>query len=295
MNCLSVGLLGVVLTVSSCLSVNAEPLHWAGCGITKKAFMAELAKAFETKTGTKIELEGGGAAKGIRGAGDKSVHLGGTCRPRLPGLRSEAITRLNPVAWDALVVITHPDNPVSDITLEQLRGIYQGHVTNWRQLGGLNRPLELQIRSGKESGVGRTLRELVFMDVEKDFVAATVHPSSGPLEEAIQRNGNAIGVTGVSSAKKRTVKILRLEDREPDYDNIRSGAYLLYRPLYIAYNPSNARYDEVAKFIEFAHSREGRRIIRDQGSVPYLDAVHLTRKQREQWENASSSGLAISH
>ena len=285
---------GFLMTTLICFPYNsatAEPLHWAGCGITKKAFMAELAKAFEAKTGTKIVLEGGGAAKGIRRAGDKSVHLGGTCRPRLPGQRSEAVTRLNPVAWDALVVITHPDNPVSDITLDQLRGIYEGRITNWLQLGGPSRPLELQIRSGKQSGVGRTLRELVFMDVEKNFVAAAVHPSSGPLEKAVEGNRNAIGVTGVSSAKKRALKILKLEGRDPDYDNIRSGDYLLYRPLYIAYNPSNERYVEVAKFIEFAHSAAGREIIRDQGSVPYLDAVHLTRKQREQWEDASSSGL----
>lgn len=288
------GLLTTVLMFLTCLSATAEPLHWAGCGITKKAFMAELAKAFEAKTGTSIVLEGGGAAKGIRRAGDKSVHLGGTCRPQLPGLRSEAVTRLNPVAWDALVVITHPDNPVSDITLDQLRGIYEGRITNWRQLNGPNRPLELQIRSGKQSGVGRTLRELVFMDVEKDFVAAAVHPSSGPLEKAVQSNPNAVGVTGVSSAKKRPLKILTLEGREPDYDNIRSGAYLLYRPLYIAYNPSNERYREISEFIDFAHSKIGRQIIRDQGSVPYLDAVHLTRNQREQREKAADSGLASS-
>jgi len=285
------GLLITILTFAHFLSATAEPLHWAGCGITKKAFMAELAMAFEAKTGTQIILEGGGAAKGIRRAGDKSVHLGGTCRPRLPGLRSEAVTRLNPVAWDALVVIAHPDNPVSDITLEQVRDVYEGRITNWRQLGGASRPLELQIRRGKQSGVGRTLRELVFRDVEKNFVAAAVHPSSGPLEKAVEGNLNAIGVTGVSSAKKRALKILKLEGRAPDYDNIRSGDYLLYRPLYIAYNPSNERYAEVAKFIDFAHSATGRKIIREQGSVPYLDAVHLTRRQREQWEDASSSGL----
>jgi phosphate transport system substrate-binding protein len=57
-----------------------EPLIWAGCGITKKAFMAELAKAYEQDTGIKINLEGGGAAKGIRRTGAQTADLGRVCR-----------------------------------------------------------------------------------------------------------------------------------------------------------------------------------------------------------------------
>lgn len=268
-----------------------DPLIWAGCGITKKAFMAELAKAYEQDTGIKINLEGGGAAKGIRRTGAQTADLGGTCRPRLPGHPEEAHTQLNPVAWDALVVITHSDNPVQDITLEQMRAVYEGRITNWRALGGPDRPLELQVRAGKQSGVGRTLRELVFADLDQDFVAAAVHPSSGPLEQAVEEHPNAIGVTGISSARKRNVKILRLEGREPDYANIRSGDYLLYRPLYIAYSASNPRHAEVQRFIDFAHSRKGREVIRNQGAVPYLDALHLTRKQRSQWLQARDGGV----
>jgi phosphate transport system substrate-binding protein len=106
------------------------------------------------------------------------------------------------------------------------------------------------------------------------------------LEKAVEANANAAGVTGVSSARKRNVKILQLQGKEPSYDNIRSGEYLFYRPLYIAHNPSHPRYSEVKKFVDFAHSREGRKIIRKQGVVPYLDALHLIRKQREQWERS---------
>ncbi len=263
-----------------------EPLTWAGCGITKKSFMAEMAAAYQAKYGTEIILEGGGAAKGIRRVGDKSVNIGGSCRPKLPGNQEELATQLNPVAWDALVVIVNPDNPVENVTINQIRDIYEGKITNWKQIGGPDRPLELQIRRGKQSGVGRTLRELAFGDFDKDFVSDHVHKSSGPLEKAVEDNPNAVGVTGVSSARKRNVKVLKLEGKEPNYDNIRSGEYHFYRPLYIAHNPSNPRYAEVKKFIDFAHSREGRAIIRKQGAVPYLDALHLIRKQREQWQRS---------
>lgn len=282
-----VTLLSISLLCSVALA-EQKTLTWAGCGITKKAFMAELAAAYENKTGVKIILEGGGAAKGIRRVSDRSVALGGTCRPKLPHNDEEARTRLIPVAWDALTVIVHPDNPVQNITLRDLKALYQGERTNWKDLGGKDQPVDLLVRRGKFSGVGRTLRELVFSDYDKEFVSEHVYKSSGPLEKAVETNPNAIAVTGVSSARKRAVKILALNGKEPTYDNIRNGDYLLYRPLYITANPGHPQYREVKKFIDFAHTRQGRDIIRHAGSVPYLDALNLVRRQRQQWADAWS-------
>lgn len=264
----------------------AEPLTWAGCGITKLAFMAELASSYEKKTGIPIVLEGGGATKGIRRVAEKSVAIGGTCRAKIDGVADESATRLNPVAWDALVVIVHPDNPVKNLSMAQLRAVYEGRIDNWRKLGGSDQPLHLMVRQGKISGVGRTLRDLVFHDLDKDFVAYEAHKSTGPLEQAVERDPLAIAVTGVGSAHKRAVAILQLEGKEPSYSNISSGDYLLYRPLYIAFNPAHPRADEIQQFLDFAHSRTGRDIIRRAGAVPYLDAIHLVRKQREQWDRA---------
>ena len=275
----------VVFLFSTALHAGTT-LNWAGCGITKKAFMAELAAAYEKKTGVHIELEGGGAAKGIRRVGDRSVAIGGSCRPKLPGVTEEMRARLNPVAWDALSVIVHPDNPVDNITLDQLRAVLEGRITNWKALGGPDKPLQLLARRSRFSGVGRVLRELVFNDYEKEFKATTFYKSSGPLEKAVEQNPCALGVTGVSSAGKRKVKLLSLNGKAPDYEHIRSGEYLLYRPLYITFNPAHPQYREVKRFIDFAHSRAGREIIRNAGSVPYLDALGLIRRQREQWEEA---------
>lgn len=276
-------ILSLAMCCLSYAATAAEPLHWAGCGITKKAFMAELAKRYEQVSGTPIVLEGGGAAKGIRKVANKTVALGGTCRPKLPNHAEESAARLNPVAWDALSVIVHKNNPVSDLSLEQLRQLYRGEITNWAELGGPNQPVHLLIRKGRYSGVGRILRELVFADYEAEFVSNHVFPSSGPLEKAIEADPWAIGVTGISSARKRDVKLLSLNGRLPSYDNIRDGNYLLYRPLYITYSPAHPRYREVRRFLDFAHSRQGRDIIRRSGAVPYLDAIGLIRKQKEQW------------
>lgn len=267
-------------------STTDEPLVWAGCGITKLAFMSELASAYSKKYGTDIILEGGGATKGIRRINNQEVDIGGSCRSKIAHHPDEARAKLNPVAWDALVVIVHKDNPLTNITIEQLKDIYEGRIKNWRKLGGPDQPIELQVRKGNESGVGRTFRELIFGDVDKTFIAHKIHPSTGPLEKEVEKNRNAIAVTGISSSRKRDIKIVSLNDKEPSISNIRNGEYILYRPLYIVYNIRNPRLGEIKRFINFAHSPQGRAIIRAQGAVPYLDAINLVQKQREQWQKS---------
>ncbi|BAO45298.1 phosphate ABC transporter substrate-binding protein [Thiolapillus brandeum] len=258
-------------------------LHWAGCGITKKAFMKELSTEYEKIYGVPFVLEGGGATKGIRRVKNRSVDLGGSCRPKLSGVAEERFVHMTPVAWDALVVMVHKDNPVSDISLGQIKDLYEGKITNWKELGGNDAPVELLVRKGKISGVGYTLRRLIWGDPNQEFKGSKEYPSSGPLEKAVETNPNAIGISGISSASKRNVKLLSVEGKTPSFENIQSGNYLMYRPLYITYmTRNNPRIREVKRFISFALSKRGRAIIRAQGVVPYLDAVGLTAKQKAQ-------------
>ncbi len=261
--------------------VQAEAnLKWVGCGITKKAFMAELAAAYEAKTGVKIKIEGGGATRGIREtiAMDSDADMGGTCRFLMHSEQTGQAIKAEPVAWDALVVITHKDNPVNDISLENLRAVYRGQITNWKELGGPDRTLKLFVRKGKISGVGRTLRKLVLDDYDADITSTYEFKSSGPLEKAVEQDVNALGVTGISSARRRNVKILSLDGKFPSYENIKSGEFVLYRPLYIVVNHLKSDADDVEQFVGFALSDEGRKIIRENGTVPYRDGYRLIQK-----------------
>lgn len=287
-----------ILWVLSCLMVGVvhaadEPktLSWVGCGITKKAFMQELAAAYEKQTGIKIDIQGGGATKGIRDVASGKADMGGSCRFKIEGEQSEENAELHPVAWDALVVITHKDNPVDNITLDQVRGLYLGKITNWSELGGQDAPIELYVRRGKISGVGRAIRELIFADYDQEFVTPHVVNSSGPLEKAVETDINAVGITGISSARKRDVKTLTLEGKEASYENIKNGEYLLYRPLYLAANPASGNYEDVKRFIAFAYSETGREIIKQNGAVPYRDALVLVMKQIDQAKRARERGL----
>ena len=242
---------------------DANVLHWAGCGITKKAFMAELA--------------GGGATKGIRETADLKVDMGGTCRMTLPETDSRELhVTLHPVAWDALTVIAHKSNPVHNLSTEQIRDIYLGKITNWKQVSGPDQPIHLFVRQGHISGVGYAIRQYLFQDSSVDFASSHVVPSSGPLEKAVETDPLAMGITGVSSARKRDVALVAIDGREPTVENVKNGSYGLYRPLYLVSSASPS--PSVKHFIEFAQSEEGRQVLRSNGTVPYMDAPKLMTK-----------------
>ena len=270
----------------------AETIQWAGCGISKKAFMTELAKAYTKKTGIKVKLSGGGATKGIRNAAKGTIDIGGACRVALERHPEERDAFQIPVAWDALVAFVHKDNPVDNITFKQLNQVYLGKITNWKQLGGKDAPLELYVRRGKMSGVGRTLRELVFANYDQEFKATYVVKSSGPVEKGVLKNLNGFGVSGISSAKKRNFKLLKLDGKAPTYENIKNGSYALYRPLYLVIKRGN-KTPLIRDFITYAVSSEGQKIIRAQGTVPYSEALHLVMKQLDQYDRANKQGLSL--
>ncbi len=265
----------------------ATILHWVGCGITRKAFMTALADAYQEKYGIPIQVEGGGATRGIRDVLSGQASLGGSCRSPLPTNALESAISLYPIAWDALVVIVHPDNPLEDISLQQLHDLYAGKLKYWDELNSNmpHKPIRLFTRKGKISGVGYTLRQKLFADTSVDFPDAHVFKSSGPLEKTLEKDPWAIAVTGISSARKRNLKIVSLNGLQPTYENIQSGDYLMYRPLYLTFNPTLPAYREVKKFIRFAHSREGREIVRANGVVPYLDAIDLLQIQTSERNN----------
>jgi phosphate transport system substrate-binding protein len=281
------GLLGLMTN----LAYAETTISWAGCGISRNAFMEELAEAFKNETGINIDLVGGGATRGIRETASMGADMGGTCRLPLDGEAAEVGAYLEPVAWDALVVMVHKDTPVDNITLEQVRDMFLGRITNWNQLGGPDMPMQVFARQGKISGVGHTIRRLVYANMDQEFTATRFFPSSGPLERAIEETPWSIGITGISSAQKRDVKILKLDGLEPNYENIRSGAYTLYRPLYVVSNPNNPKINEVQQFVRFVGTRQGRAVIRQNGCVPYTDALALIMKQLDQERRARDMGL----
>ena len=283
-------LFAAALMTSASTMVNAEELSWTGCGISKKAFMTEMAKAYEAKTGVTVKLSGGGATKGIRAVSAGTSNLGGSCRHWLKGVSGdihpeEKDAELIQVAWDALVVIAHPDNSVNNVTLAQLKDVYSGKISSWSDLGGEDKRIGLVVRDGKTSGVGYMLRQLVFGDPNYEFGARSLKvKSTGPLEKKVESMKTAFAVDGISSAKHRKVKFLSIDGIEPTKANIASGSYSLYRPLYLAVNKQNTSAAS-KKFVDFVLSDEGQAVISQQGTVNLKEGAAL----KPLWEGKKKS------
>lgn len=262
-------------------------ITWTGCGISKLGFMQELVKAYEAESGVKIELEGGGATKGIRQVASSNSQLGGSCRMPLVtevadgSLQVEGAekqVKMIPMGWDALVAITHKDNQLIDgITHEQLRQVLTGKITHWNQLGANSKePIHLYVRTGKISGVGLTLRQQLFNNTHQEFSKqATYLPSSGKIEKAVEQDPYGLAVSGISSSRHRQLKLLKLEGVAPTMQALKSGQYMLYRVLFLVTPPDYRERPELQQFVDFALSSKGQQVIRDAGTLPYRYGLGL--------------------
>ncbi|MBC8413419.1 phosphate ABC transporter substrate-binding protein [bacterium] len=268
-------LIMLALLFTAVLSAEASQLTWAGCGISKNAFMKEMSQAYKDKTGVDIQLRGGGATKGIRTIADGTNDIGGACRHKMD-IPEEAGAVMHHVAWDALVIIVNKANPIDGLTSDQVRDIYTGKIKNWKELGGTDDIIKLHVRKGKSSGVGMTLRQSLFKDVNAKFTDnAIVKKSSGPLEKAVSNLTTAIGATGISSAVKRDdIKILAIDGVMPTKEGVMTGKYPFYRPLYLVSNLQAT--DEVKKFIDFVKSSEGQSIISSEGTINIAEGSKLS-------------------
>lgn len=265
----------------------ARELRWTGCGITQNAFMQEIAAAYRKKTGITIKISGGGATLGIRAAAAGTSDMGGTCRNWLGGPDNkhplEADAELVQVAWDALVVVINQDNPINDIRQEDLLKIYDGKIVSWKELGGKDQRIALVTRSEDYSGVGYMFRLLVFNDPHYVFKARSFKvKSTGPLEKKIAATATALGIDGISSARRTKLKILSLNGVAPTKKNIASGLYPLFRPLYIAVNAKADK--ETREVIDFILSKEGQEIISAQGTVNLEEGKALEPLWRKRTE-----------
>jgi len=167
------------------------------------------------------------------------------------------------VAIDALTPIVHPSNPVSDLTIEQLSLIYQGKITNWKELGGKDMKI-IVISRDTSSGTYESWQEKI-LHKEKVTPKAQLQASSGAVVQAVSKNRFAVGYVGIGYLNK-SVKALKVSGIEASARNSLEGKYPIARPLYMFTDgqPTGA----VADYIKFVLSAEGQNIVKKEGFVP---------------------------
>jgi phosphate transport system substrate-binding protein len=240
-------------------------------------FMRDLAVLFEARTGIRTELRLADTSTAIRATARGDSHLGGATRPALPDPRETGVT-LYPVAWDALAIITHPDNTVDNITLADLGAVLAGDLDNWQALGGADTPIALLLPADPMSGVRYNL-DAALTDATNASATGYAGPDLQAVRTGVAANPGALGVTSLASLHNnegRAVKVLDLEGVSPSPEALVAGDYLLFQPLQLALRETGG---PAERFVRFAQSPVARRILRRNGAVPYMDGLNLVGQQ----------------
>ena len=172
------------------------------------------------------------------------------------------------IAVDSLVVIVHPENPVQQLTIEQMADIYSGKIRNWSQVGGADAPINLHdFRDG--SGTRSSFVNAIFGGNQKALKNATIQPNNAQMSDTINKDPNAIGYVGY--AFQRGAKALPLVNEcgitmTPDSFSVRTEEYSLQRRLYL-YNVAHGLSDDAGAFVKYAQSAEADEMIEKSGFI----------------------------
>jgi phosphate transport system substrate-binding protein len=209
--------------------------------------------------GTTVDVQGGGSAAGIMAAQTGTADIGMSSRD----LSGDELSLWHvQIATDGLVIIVNKDNPITGLTMDQVRDIYTNTITNWSQLGGIDHQIHIITR---EEGSGtRSAFESLVMGESQITPHAMVQDSNGAVRQLVGSDSAAIGFISLGLVDQ-TVKALELDGVVPSRENIMSGTYKLCRPFLFVANdePTGATKD----FIDFVLSADGKKILAAEGLV----------------------------
>lgn len=223
--------------------------------------------------GKRVQVTGGGSGIGIAALINGTTDLANSSRPMREAERARVRDRFNvlpsetAVAKDGLAVYLPESNPIEQLTLAQLKGIYTGETTNWKDVGGPDAPIILYSRENS-SGTYVFFKDNVLGGA--DFAAsAQTLPGTAAVVNAVAKEKNGIGYGGAAYAKG--VKEVKLVGKDgqgylPNAENVASGKYPLSRNLFIYARGKAA--GEAKEFLDYCLSAEGQGIVTQVGYFP---------------------------
>lgn len=221
----------------------------------------------------KVQVTGGGSGTGIAALVNGTTDVATASRAVKDGEAAQVRKRFGAapvetvVARDGVAVYVNDQNPVAQLTIEQVKGIYLGDVENWKEVGGRDAPIVLYSRENS-SGTYVFVKEHVLGN--EDFAPeAQTLPGTAAVVNAVAKEANGIGYGGAAYAKGvKEVKIVGEDGRAylPSAENVRSGKYALSRPLFM-YTRGEPR-GETKELIDFCLSPAGQSIVTQVGYYP---------------------------
>ena len=223
-----------------------------------------LSEAFmEEHPDVTVTAEFVGSGAGIEAVTNGTTDIGNSSRSLKDEEKAAGVVE-NVVAIDGIAVCVDPANEVADLTKEQLTNIYNGTVTNWKEVGGADEPI---IVIGREAGSGTrgAFEELV--DLVDGCKYANELDSTGAVIAKVASTPGAIGYASLDVVDD-TVKAVKLDDVEPTEENIKAGSYFLSRPFVMATKGEISEQNELVQALfDYVYSAEGDDLIKSVGLI----------------------------
>jgi len=232
------------------------------------------------KPDIRISVSGGGSGTGLAALINGTTDIANASRKIKDEEKTDAEKNgIEPheieIARDAIAVIVHPENPVQHLTLQQISDIYSGKITNWKEVGGDDRPIVLLSRETNSGTHVFFLEQVVRLGDAKNktlFSPDTLLlPSSEGITAEVRQNPNAVGYDGLGyiTPDVKTLAVAAKPDGEfvkPSADSVNNGKYPIARPLFMYTRGEPA--GEVKNYIDWILSPDGQKIVGQLGFVP---------------------------
>lgn len=263
----------VALTLSAICAVSM----FAGCGkksatgtvatdgsTSMEKVIGSLKETFEANNkGITVTYNPTGSSSGITAVAEGRCDIGLSSRDLKDEEKAKGLTG-TVLAYDGIAIIVNPQNPVSDLTLEQIAKIYTGEITNWKDVGGNDAEIVL---IGREPGSGtRDGFESITGTAEKCSYRQEL-PSTGDVITTVAGNPGAIGYASLASIKD-SVKALKVDGVVPSEATIKDGSYKVQRNFVLVTKKGSKLSDAAQAFLNYITSADASEVIRNAGAVP---------------------------
>ena len=233
-------------------------------GSTSVGPLAEkLAMKYQEENDVKIEVNQIGSSAGITNAISGVSQIGMSSRDLKQEEKDSDLQELI-IAYDGIVVVAHPSNPVKDLTMEQVKQIFTGEITNWKEVGG--KDMEIVVVSREDgSGSRDAFQEIVGYESGQLIKNAIVASGNGNIKTTVAMNKHAIGFISFEYVDE-SVSTMDINGVQAKAENVLAGQYELSRPFLFVHKedvPESAK-----QFMEFILTPEGQKVVESAGAIP---------------------------
>ena len=234
-----------------------------GGSTSMKNVIAALTEGFaEVEPGVTVSYDPTGSGAGITGATDKTLDIGLSSRALKDDEKADVDGTT--IALDGIAIIVNNASKVEDLTVDQLKQMFTGEITNWKDVGGDEGEIVLV---GREAGSGTRDGFESIVDVKDSCKYAQELTATGAVISAVEANPLAIGYASLSAVGD-TVKMVTVGGVECSEETVKDGSYEVQRPFVFVTNKSVALSEQAQAFFDFATSADAADLIRTAGAVP---------------------------